>query len=426
MLLPEYDDNHQMIQLRKNKELVASEKPQRIMMFSAEIRYVSWIAEAGYRWVAGVDDGGRRDWDDSGQDNIPAGGLKDLKVERYLHDRTLLKDRTHAHPRKRGVLTEAFTVSDRKEVRRYRSFEPFKDNPTLYRNFASIPWMDYSAAIEFAKQYGMLETQRLLNIPAFSLPEGVYVRGRKHCIPADPEEDWFVGSAMLRALIRVWENLENETVLKELFHWEREIPAYSGQERPYTWHWHPHQDDGPPYKEDGELGLDVCDVLREWDYADYQEEDDQRLIDRIIPSRRWVGTEPLKDVAVAFIRQELSIRLSDLGRCSIRVSPPSEGPMSIQVVPSNMLEAMFLQFAQAHQGNKDHRQCKVCGKWFELMPKDRGKREFCGDNCKFKDYRMRKQKAIEMKSQHKSLTQIEKETGTPFTTLIKWFPKKGG
>jgi hypothetical protein len=138
-------------------------------MFTAEIKYTSWISEAGYRWVGNVDEGARRTWD---ADGIPRflhefDGLRKLDVEDYLRKRTHVFDPIHRFERKRNLLTEAFDVKDSKQQRRYRPYEPLKDNPTLYREFAAIPWLDYDAVVRFASKYGMLESEPNLNIPAY-------------------------------------------------------------------------------------------------------------------------------------------------------------------------------------------------------------------------------------------------------------------
>ena len=65
----------------------------------------------------------------------------------------------------------------------------------------------------------------------------------------------------------------------------------------------------------------------------------------------------------------------------------------IQIVPKNLLTAMWLQLARTIEGNRDHRTCKECGRWFEVSTDDgkvRATREFCSDPCKSRNYRGRK------------------------------------
>jgi len=57
----------------------------------------------------------------------------------------------------------------------------------------------------------------------------------------------------------------------------------------------------------------------------------------------------------------------------------------IQVIPDNLLSAMWLMFAQCIEGNRQHRACKECGNWLEMSAQDSGfhvSRVFCSDLCK--------------------------------------------
>jgi endogenous inhibitor of DNA gyrase (YacG/DUF329 family) len=85
----------------------------------------------------------------------------------------------------------------------------------------------------------------------------------------------------------------------------------------------------------------------------------------------------------------------------------------LQVIPANMLQAIFVQFWQAYTNKKQHRQCKTCDKWFELVPQDKGRREFCSDACKSKDYRNRKkQLEVSKTPKTKARTPAKKKKGS--------------
>ena len=52
-------------------------------------------------------------------------------------------------------------------------------------------------------------------------------------------------------------------------------------------------------------------------------------------------------------------------------------------VPSDLLSAMWLQFALGVSADCEYRACSVCGTWFELSPETaRTSRRFCSDPCK--------------------------------------------
>jgi hypothetical protein len=64
--------------------------------------------------------------------------------------------------------------------------------------------------------------------------------------------------------------------------------------------------------------------------------------------------------------------------------------LSLRPIPQTLLEAMWLQFAQAVQANKLFRKCRQCDMWFDLSRKAaRNDKVFCTDACKAKAYRRR-------------------------------------
>jgi hypothetical protein len=94
------------------------------------------------------------------------------------------------------------------------------------------------------------------------------------------------------------------------------------------------------------------------------------------------------------------------------------GRQVLQILPSTLLSAMWLQFAQSIAGDKKHHLCPVCGRWFEVAPTGvirsgksrspdgpgRMNRVFCSDPCKSKDYRDRKSQAAKAKTTKKRIT----------------------
>lgn len=64
--------------------------------------------------------------------------------------------------------------------------------------------------------------------------------------------------------------------------------------------------------------------------------------------------------------------------------------LTLRVMPTTLLEAMWLQFGQAVESNKAFRQCRHCGTWFDLSPKAaRVDKVFCTEACKARAYRQR-------------------------------------
>ena len=65
--------------------------------------------------------------------------------------------------------------------------------------------------------------------------------------------------------------------------------------------------------------------------------------------------------------------------------------LAIQIVPINLIGAMWLQFATAVEGGHEYGQCEVCKNWFEVTPgSGRPDKRYCSDACRMRAYRKRK------------------------------------
>src|SRR5215469_5959871 len=78
----------------------------------------------------------------------------------------------------------------------------------------------------------------------------------------------------------------------------------------------------------------------------------------------------------------------------------------------NLLVGLWLQFAQAVAENKSYARCKECETWFETsIPGTRKTRVYCSDTCKVKAYMERKDRAVRLKAEGKTVKQIAHELG---------------
>jgi predicted nucleic acid-binding Zn ribbon protein len=59
--------------------------------------------------------------------------------------------------------------------------------------------------------------------------------------------------------------------------------------------------------------------------------------------------------------------------------------------PLRLIDLLWFQFALAIRGNVEHRQCIVCGTWFEIAPgSGRKDKKYCTNVCQMRAYRRRK------------------------------------
>jgi hypothetical protein len=103
------------------------------------------------------------------------------------------------------------------------------------------------------------------------------------------------------------------------------------------------------------------------------------------------------------------------------------GPPTLQLMPTTLRSALWLQFGQAVSDNKDYRRCAVCEKYFEVSPPVvRKSRQFCSDACRFKAYRGRQARARQLHVGGKGFKQIAKELNSEPQTVRKWVSGQEG
>jgi hypothetical protein len=97
------------------------------------------------------------------------------------------------------------------------------------------------------------------------------------------------------------------------------------------------------------------------------------------------------------------------------------GAFSLQVEPRSLLGALWAQFAVAVGEAKKFRQCRTCGRWFELSPEAaRTNRRFCSEACRSKAYRGRKERARELAAQGRTPDDIARELDSDLETVRSW------
>jgi hypothetical protein len=103
-----------------------------------------------------------------------------------------------------------------------------------------------------------------------------------------------------------------------------------------------------------------------------------------------------------------------------------------RVRPSSLWGAITVQFAQAVAGNKKHRQCPVCGRWFELGQPDsegrisRSDKLACSPSCRTRGYRVRQERARALHTEGWSPRRIAKELDSDVATVKGWLKKQEG
>lgn len=137
------------------------------------------------------------------------------------------------------------------------------------------------------------------------------------------------------------------------------------------------------------------------------------------------GEDPLV-VARAWLNQEIGVRVRSHARV-VFADDPQTGRPGFQVVPTTLLSFIWWQFGRSLASGQEYGECKECGKPFEIVPKDKGRRMFCGTSCKLKNFRKRQRQAEKLASEGKTPEQIAAATDTKLETVRDWLAKpKGG
>jgi hypothetical protein len=79
------------------------------------------------------------------------------------------------------------------------------------------------------------------------------------------------------------------------------------------------------------------------------------------------------------------------GSPRVALWPGSDRPLTLQLVADTLIQALWLQFELAVDGNRDYRSCATCGQFYELDPSvARTNRMYCSDACRSRAYRARR------------------------------------
>jgi hypothetical protein len=123
--------------------------------------------------------------------------------------------------------------------------------------------------------------------------------------------------------------------------------------------------------------------------------------------------------AQSYVVYAVNNRLLALGAQTMLDWP--EGRNELVTRPSNLLSALWFQFALSISGRKNYRPCEVCGRAMEMSPDvNRADRRYCSDACRSRAMRRRQKKAAEMRQAGKTLREIAKATGSDMATIKNW------
>jgi hypothetical protein len=144
---------------------------------------------------------------------------------------------------------------------------------------------------------------------------------------------------------------------------------------------------------------------------------------------RATGPGELVEAGLRLLGESLSTHLRWLPGTSnpplLQWNPAGKRVM-LRLVPSSLVEAMYLQFLRAMGGGKNFQRCLACRRWFELAPGvGRADKKTCSTSCRVKIYQGRRRRAREMHAEGKTVKQIARELGSAADTVKRWVKDTG-
>ncbi len=260
-----------------------------------------------------------------------------------------------------------------------KRYAPLREHTGLFRTFAATPTTK-AGILAFANKYGRLGTgdDAAFFDPVDSKPSG------DNLYFAEYFSSWAKAIASIRYAITLWDLIQrrDRDGLSHYVRWQDTRTVM--------------------FKRDGE-----------WTPAPSLPDDLQAAL---VPGEIVVP-------AVFFVQGELNLHIGRVVSPAVLFTADYTR-LSLYLMPDTLLGAVWLQFAQAVTGSREHRQCQQCDKWFEIHPDvARTNRVFCSNACRSKAYRGRQSEAHRLADAGLPATAIAERLGTDSETVQEWISR---
>jgi hypothetical protein len=227
-----------------------------------------------------------------------------------------------------------------------RPYEPLRQQPALFRIFAEVA-LDPDAILQFANAHGVL-----------GAPLSVWVTDKKKGLYAGESPNAWLGEiAAMREAVTLWDAAEqaDQAVLRRFVHWA-----------------------SSPTRVDYHSDTNLVEIA--------SDDRSPEMLRRFVPGElRSPARHYVQRVANAHLRGRVSAQL---------LWDETRERMRLYSVPFSLIGALWLQFAQAiegNEGNKTFRHCQECGSKFEVAQRPGQERAYCSSACQTRASRERKQ-----------------------------------
>jgi len=134
---------------------------------------------------------------------------------------------------------------------------------------------------------------------------------------------------------------------------------------------------------------------------------------------------PAKYYLQRIANQQLKARVSPQLRWNVRGERPEA--LALFFVPQSLLGLMWLQLAEAVNGNRAYRQCSACKTWMVISPEGIGRRSSrftCSNACRMKVYYGRIVEARRLAQQGRPIPEIAKRLNTTNQKVGGWTERR--
>lgn len=271
-------------------------------------------------------------------------------------------------------------VSARKQVE--RRYFPFAETKGLFLEFISAP-LSEEGICAFADKYGLLDRGEFLS--------DAEDPDRSLGISGEALATWTFAISEMNQAARIWDHIKQQDSesLKKLFSWKSDNEAGTIVEY------------APP--QSLVVVPRTVDPFRNRRF---------RTIAKGNSDIDWFQSVQDKDYLAAgkrYLLLVLNAWVKNAG--SFGIGPAKNtASLQMQIVPHSLLGALWLQFAQAVEQNKDYRRCAQCDRWLEIsLSAVRKSKLFCSNACRTKAFRQRQAEAARLAAEGKSHAEIAEE-----------------
>jgi hypothetical protein len=278
--------------------------------------------------------------------------------------------------------------------------EPLVENPLLYREFAELPLTE-DGILSFADEWGLLLSRYDLGDEADEEEggeEGLYDAAMSSFGSDETPNHWFKQIRTMKALVRVWDLIQknDEAGLAKV--------VKAGQiEGIQT------------------IAVDLLELPDPRPFSFVNESDMPEHLQRL---RSGNLREFAKLALCDFVNRQFDTKCPTW----LSIDPKTGSPIFL-ISPENLQAALWFQFADAIAGEKKLRQCARCKSYFGVSEQNKNRRSRkdkmrCSDACRVAACMDRREMAIKLHQQGKSVNEIARKLDVKEESVDKWVKSK--